>query len=353
MSEKTEQPTHKKLDDARKKGNVARSKDFSKAIMLTSFLVYLMFAAPSIYKDVAALVELTSRAAYLPFAAGLPMVLNAMEDTLMASLVPLVVMVLLVGVGAEMILTGPLFVPEKIKPNIENIDFIKKAQQMFTAKSFIEFIKSLLKVIGMSFVVYLIVEDDLGNLARLSGSSLATVVNTLVHLVLKLLVSVTLIFIAFGAPDVLLQKLLFTRENKMSKDEVFREYKESEGDPHINSHRKQLHKELASGEGRVQNASAVVVNPTHVAVALYYRKGEVPLPLVLAKGEDDDARRIVRAAREHGIPIVRNIPVARALLADGVVDDFIPDWLIEPVAELLRTVAELAEQGPVDQAEMD
>lgn len=353
MSEKTEEPTDKKIRDARKKGNVARSKDFSKALMLTSFLIYLLFATPTLYKSTTALMDLASRAAYLPFESGFSMLVNAMVDMLIESIVPLTIMVLLVGIGSEVILSGILFVPEKIKPNIENIDFIKRAQQMFTAKSLIEFLKSTLKVVGMTIVVYWIIKADLADLVRLPTSSMLVVINTLIYLLLKLLVSVTLIFIAFGGPDVLLQKLLFTRENKMSKDEVMREYKESEGDPHINSKRKQLHQEIAAGDDSVANASAVVVNPTHVAVALYYQKGEVPLPVVLAKGEDESARHIVRIAREHGIPIVRNIPVARALLADGAVDEYIPDWLIEPVAELLRTVAELSELGVVDQAEMD
>jgi type III secretion protein U len=246
-----------------------------------------------------------------------------------------------------------LIAPEKVKINFENIDFVSRAKQMFSAKSLIEFLKSVFKVVLMTSVTCFIVLNNLGDLSLLAGTSAQTLLNALAYTLMQLLVATTLVFILFGAPDLLLQKFLFLRENRMSKDEVFREYKQSEGDPHIKHQRKRFHMELSSSGQKTQNASAVVVNPTHVAVALYYQKVETPLPVVLAKGEGDEARDIVQAARESGIPIVRNIPVARALLADAEVDQFIPHWLIEPVAELLRTVAELAAQGPVDEAEMD
>jgi type III secretion protein U len=129
----------------------------------------------------------------------------------------------------------------------------------------------------------------------------------------------------------------------MSKDDVKREYKESEGDPLIKSKRKALHQEMVmSGETQaVRKASVVVTNPTHIAVALRYESGETPLPVVVAKGENLVARRMVEIAREEGIPVMENVPLARELFETVGVDRYIPADLIEPVAEVLRWVRQL------------
>ena len=129
----------------------------------------------------------------------------------------------------------------------------------------------------------------------------------------------------------------------MSKDEVKREYKEMEGDPHIKSKRKQLHHQLVMGgiEQQVKKATVVVTNPTHVAVALYYEPGKTPLPVIKAKGENLIAQRIKEIARREGIPIMENVPLARGLLAQGEVDQYIPSELIGAVAEVLRWVQSL------------
>jgi len=356
MSEKTEPPTDHKLRELRDKGNVPRSKDFTKAAMLVAFLIYLMFAGPILWGHMVGFFLLTARIAYTPFDSALAALLNAMFDELVGTFVLLTIMVLLIGIMVEVGQTGGLIIAaDKVKINFENLDFVKKAQQIFSKKNLIEFFKSIFKVALMTIVLWYIVNSNLGNMASLPWASSLTLLSVLIHTLWQLLAATTFVFILFGVPDLLLQRALFMSENKMSKEDIFREYKQSEGDPHIKHQRKHLHQEISAGDGGGggHDASAVVVNPTHVAVALYYNKEETPLPLVIAKGEDEEAREIVRTAREKGTPIVRNIPLARALLAESEVDEYIPRWLIEPVAELLRTVAELAEQGPVDEADMD
>jgi len=130
----------------------------------------------------------------------------------------------------------------------------------------------------------------------------------------------------------------------MSKEEVKQEYKEMEGDPHIKHKRKHLHQEMVmhGATGQARKASVVVTNPTHLAVALYYEPDETPLPLVLAKGEGTLAEAMMQAAREAGVPVMQNIPLARALMAQAQPDQYIPSELIEPVAEVLRLVRKLA-----------
>ncbi len=129
----------------------------------------------------------------------------------------------------------------------------------------------------------------------------------------------------------------------MTKDEVKNEYKEMEGDPAIKGKRKQLHQELLSESvvNSVKKASVVVTNPTRIAIALEYREGETPLPIVRAKGENLLAKRIIEIAKQEGIPIMENVPLARALHEQVRIDEYIPSDLIDAVAEVLRWVAKL------------
>ena len=132
----------------------------------------------------------------------------------------------------------------------------------------------------------------------------------------------------------------------MTKDEVKREYKEMEGDPHIKGKRKQLHQEMLAQNtlSNVRKAKVIVTNPTHFAVALDYEKDRTPLPVILAKGEGLMARRMVEIAREEGIPVMQNVPLARSLFAEGTENAYIPKELIGPVAEVLRWVQSLQER---------
>jgi type III secretion protein U len=129
----------------------------------------------------------------------------------------------------------------------------------------------------------------------------------------------------------------------MSKDEVKREYKEMEGDPHVKHHRKSVHREIMMEAGRqaVRRSSAVVTNPVHFAVALHYEDGVTPLPVVVAKGEGAMAYAIADEARDAGVPVVENVPLARALMADAELDDYVPAHLLDGVIEVLRAVREI------------
>ena len=150
-------------------------------------------------------------------------------------------------------------------------------------------------------------------------------------------------FAVVAAVDYLYQRYKWTNDHKMSIDEVKREYKESEGDPMIKSQRKQLHREMINQNtvSNVRKAKVLVTNPTHYAVALDYDKDKTPLPVILAKGEGWLAQRMIAAAKEEGIPIMRNVPLAQALYREGTENAYIPRDLIGPVAEVLRWVESL------------
>jgi type III secretion protein U len=145
--------------------------------------------------------------------------------------------------------------------------------------------------------------------------------------------------------DFIWQRMQYRKQLMMSKDEVKQEYKQMEGDPHIKHHRRHLHQELLQSGAveKSRTASVLVTNPTHLAIALHYDKDETPLPVVLAMGEGALAERMIAAAREAGVPVLQNIPLAHALFDTAHVDQYIPSDLIEPVAQVLRLVRDLAQ----------
>lgn len=170
-------------------------------------------------------------------------------------------------------------------------------------------------------------------------SSIDGVVTARVHVVL----ATAFVFTVIAGFDWLIQRKLFARQQMMTKDEVKREHKESDGAPEIKGERRKLHREIVQGGGGgKRKPSLVVTNPTHLAVALLYEHGETPLPLVLSKGAGLHAQAIVRDARAEGIPIIQHIPLARALVAQVEVDEPVPEHLFELVIDVLKAVKEVA-----------
>ncbi len=344
-SEKTEPASEKKLKDERKKGNIPSSKDFSKATVFVAFILYLASSGRTLFDHAVALTQWAGDHATEPFRDTLGVLVEMAMEEFFAALLPFVLIIFLVGTLSEFLQHGPVFAPDKITPKPENVfGIIKKIQQWFALRNLVELFKSILKVVLLSCALWWLVWDNLGAILLSPGGGALNVINITGKLIMALFIMSAIIFAIFAAMDLLLQRLLFMREQKMSKDDVHREHKESEGDPHFKQHRKHLYKEIVGGASKqaVKSSTAVVTNPTHFAVALRYVPGETPLPIVMAKGAGEFAAVIVIEARDNQIPIVQNIPLARALMADADVDDYVPDHLIEAVAEVLRAILEAA-----------
>jgi type III secretion protein U len=340
MSEKTEAPTHKKLADARKKGDVAHSKDASKALLVCGLLGYLIVYGRSITDELIAMVDWAGVNAYAPYRSILPAFLEMFADKLIAILGPFLLIVILLATLGEVLHIGIIFAPEKIKPSFKKLDVVSNVKNIFSAKNALEAVKSVIKVVVLTWVLTIIIRDNIGTLMLLPASGMQALSAAFGTLLRFILIATVITFIIVGIADIFLQHILFNKEQKMTKDEVKREYKESEGDPHIKHHRKHLHQEIVDGPShqRVKRASAVVVNPVHFAVALGYERSEDEVPLVLAKGAGKHARHIVAVARSAGIPIVQNVTLARILMSDAELDDYVPDHLVDAVIETLKAV---------------
>ncbi len=344
MSEKTEQPTAKKLREARDRGEVAKSKDFTQTLLIVALFGYVIAGGESLVASLANFLVMPFGLMNAEFRVASDILLSQMFREAFDVLWPFLLIVIVIGIFAETIQTGILFAFEALKPSAKKLNMIENAKNMFSKKSLVEFIKNILKVVILSFVVYLLVMDALPLLMHVPYRGMAEL-GTLVGELLKvMIINVGLAYLVLALADLGWQRYQHNTQQMMSKDEVKQEYKTMEGDPHIKGQRKHLHQEmLAQGAvERSRTATVLVTNPTHLAIALVYDDDTTPLPMVVGKGEGALAQRMIDAAREAGVPVMQNIPLAHALFEQSQVDQYIPTDLIEPVAAILRLVRSIA-----------
>lgn len=345
MSEKNEPPTPKKLRDARKKGQVAKSQDVGTAALTIASFVTIGIMWPSMVEQAKELILLPVQYYHKPFAQGSMELLLAIGRKVLLMSMPILMVVMVVGLAAGFGQIGFMLTFEPLKPELKKLNPMDKAKQIFSMKSLVELLKSTIKVGVIGIIIYYVTKASLDPLTRLPYGGEESVLTALQPMIKALTMNVVMAYIIIAAADFFFQKYQHIKQLKMSKDEVKREYKESEGNPEIKGKRKQLAQEAAQSDtmGRTRKASVVVTNPTHLAIAIYYDENDDKMPRVLAKGEDHIARRMVEVAREEGIPVMQHIPLARALYENVDIDRFVPSDLIEPMAEVLRWVQEWKE----------
>ena len=350
--EKTEQPTDHRLRKAREEGQVCKSKDLTQTLLLGALFGYTFLAAGDIVKLFAELMIAPSKVYGLSFRAAVSMMVSQTIDSLMRLLLPYMLIVVVVGLMAELMQTGVLFAFKALEPKADKLNPVTNLQQMFSMKNLVEFLKSNLKVIFLSVLVAIVIRDSMDSMIKIPAAGIDAVGLAMIDMMVVL---IAYTFIAYGtiaAFDFAYQRHSYIKGLMMSMEEIKQEYKQLEGDPHVKSHRRQLAQEIAMGEmeERTRKSSAVITNPTHLAIAIYYEEGLTPLPIVLGKGQDAVAHRMVSVAREAAIPVMQNIPLARALMATAEIDQYIPSELIEPVAEVLGALRRMAAQRPEGEA---
>jgi type III secretion protein U len=344
-SEKTEQPTAHRLREARKDGQVAKSKDFTQVLMLGALFGYTLAASDDIVREFVALMTAPAKVHGLEFHAALAIVMSQAVHSVVWLFVPYLLIVIVGGILAEASQTGVLFAFKMLVPKGDKLNPVTNLKQIFSMKNIVEFVKSLFKVVLLSLIVAMVIRDALDALVKVPAAGIAAVGQALYELLKTLTIQTFVAYLAIALADFAWQRHSYIKGLMMSMEEIKQEHKQLEGDPHVKGHRKELAKEIAMGEGvkKSAKASVVVTNPTHLAIALFYEEQETALPVVLAKGEGAIAAAMVRVAREAGVPVMQNIPLARALMATAQIDQYIPSELIEPVAEVLRAIRRLAE----------
>ncbi len=338
--EKTELPTPKKVRDARQKGQVAKSQEVVTAVSLMAVIGYLWAAWGIITAKLIAMLDIAGQ-----LVTGSPQTLDdaiyitAWETVIV--MLPVVGITIFAAIAANYMQIGSVFALEGIMPKLDKISPGAGFKRIFSMKQVIELLKSVLKIVFLSTLLYLVVRDAIGPLVYSVECGMSCVSTLSGSLMGQTLAYTAVAFIVVALADFAYQRHAYTKSLMMTKDEVKREYKESEGDPHIKGKRKQLAQELVMSEGgkAARKGTAVVVNPTHLAIVLKYDPDTTPLPIVTAKGRNLQAHFLRTQAEEAGVPVFRNVPLARALYADTSVDEYIPDELFDAVAEVLAWVS--------------
>jgi type III secretion protein U len=342
---KTEQPTPKKLRDLRLKGDIPVSQDLVSALSMLVVSVTLAMAGKSFIQNMTGLINqalnMDWRAMRDPDA-----ILHATKIMFVEGIafsLPLIALLIFTSIAIGLLQSRGLLVITRVMPDLKRLNPIAGLQRIFSLRTIFELFKLLSKAILLGLIVFLLTRQILGILFNARFLPIAGVLLLAGRVIGQLFWMALAAFILFAIADFSFQRWDFIRKNRMTKDEVKREYKEMEGDPHLRAKRKQLQQELSMQTmlDNVRKANVVVVNPTHIAVALYYQQDETAIPVVLAKGEGFIAEEIRRIAQEEGIPILRDILLARQLQAQVPVNHYIPDDLIEPVAAVLRWVRDI------------
>ncbi len=347
MSEKTEQPTPTKLRKAREEGQVAHSKDLTQTVLMAALLGYMLMDASAIAQRLSDMMVMPVHLMTMEFEAAFNVLAMEMARAFAALVLPFVLIILVFGLVVEMGQTGMLFAFKALKPSGKKLNVVQNVQNMFGKKGWMEFLKSNVKVVVLSAVVFWTLRSELPTLLTLPQGDIGGVGVALLMLLKAMFMQVGLVYAVIAVADFVWQRHHYRKQQMMSIDEVRREYKEQEGDPHIKHERRHLHQQMLQEEAvrGAGSASVLITNPIHLAMAIRYRPGLDPLPVLLGKGEGALAARMVRAAKAAGVPVLENVPLAWELMRRGRVDDYIPPDLIVPVAEVLRIVR-ASQAGP-------
>jgi flagellar biosynthetic protein FlhB len=342
---KTEEATPRKLAEARLKGDVAKSPDVAAALSLMGAAAVILMSGGFFATSMAEQL--------LPFIAVPHTMLGGLETgagveigtTALWAAAPFLGVVMLAtligGVGGNVAQSGLIFTVEKLKPDWSKVNPLAGFKRIFGPDGLVQFIKTFIKLLAVGFICWLVLKPHLRELENMAAMPPAMILPVARDLAMALLTA-TIVFLAFTAgADFLWQKFRFAERMKMTKEELKEDYKQSEGDPHVKAKLRQIRAQR-SRQRMMQNvpkATVIITNPTHYSVALRYEPGDGdPAPICVAKGVDALALRIREVAREHNVPIVENVPLARALYAAVDIDETIPREHFEAAAKVIGFV---------------
>lgn len=343
--ERTEQPTPKRQEDARKKGQIARSRELNTmAVMLVSAMAMVMLGQ-KLMTDLGELVKrhlIISRADIFDVNSMLRLFADAILDGLWL-LTPIFLLLMVVAILAPLSIGGWSFSFEAIQPKMSKLNPIKGLGRLFSAKSLVELLKAMAKFVLVTAVAIGVIWLEMSDFVRLGSESLEPGLAHAGELLTTAFLYVSVALVLIAAVDVPFQIWDHNKQMRMTRQEVRDEMKDTEGKPEVRSRIRQLQREVSQRRmmEAVPKADVVVTNPTHFAVALKYDPKRMRAPVVLAKGADLVALNIRRIAEENGVARVEAPPLARALYHSTEIGQAIPQGLYLAVAQLLAYVFQL------------
>jgi flagellar biosynthesis protein FlhB len=342
--ERTEEATSRRRDDAREKGQVARSTEIVSVGILVACLIYFYFGASGLLKNIMELmttgfqtagqVDLTPDSFHS--------LINNYIFKGFIILFPIMLTVLVAAILGNVLQIGFMFSTESVTPKFSKVDPIKGFQRLFSIRSVVELIKSIFKICIISMVAYYVVKGELDNMIPLMEQNVWGMMNYLGRVCFRIILATTVVLVVLAILDYIYQRWEYEKSLKMTKQEIKDEYKNTEGDPLIKSRIRRLQREIAKKRmmAAVPKADVIITNPTHLAVAIQYDHENMMAPKVIAKGANIIAEKIREIARENDILIVEDKPLAQVLYKMVDVDQFIPEDLYRAVAEVLAFVYE-------------
>ena len=344
--EKTEKATPKKLEEARKKGQIARSMDLNGAVVLMASLLALSAFGPGmLHRMEEAMVVVLDLAASpeIVESKGIGRLFAEIGMHVGLAAAPIALVCVLTGVAINVVQVGIKPMPGGIKPDPKKLNPITGAKNIFGPNMIAETIKSVAKVSAVGGIVALAVLPRLQEYGALLGMPPAELLPHLAKEVLSIAQRAAFAYLVIAAADTVYQRWRFAKQNRMDKQEVKDEHKQQELPPEVKNNQRRRGMELSRARmmDAVPTADVIVTNPTHFSVALRY-DSDKPAPVVVAKGQDILALRIRELAKERGVAVVPDPPLARALYASVEVDRMIPEELFQAVAQLLAYVYRVA-----------
>lgn len=343
--DRTEQATPRRLQEARRKGQVARSTDLTGALCLLAMVALLYAIKDQFFLDLQRyMTRYFSEAAHLQAAEKSPVaILNDASLFSLKLLAPFFGVAILVVIASNLFQVGFLFSTEALKPKGVSLNPVSGLQRMFSSRSLVELVKSVLKFVVIGGITYYLIKSNLGDLLLVFNRSPAGIYQAIIGFILTVAWWGALAYLALSLLDYMYQRYDYNKSLKMSKQEVKEEYRQTEGNPHVKARQREMRRSISMNKiiSEVPQATVVVTNPTHLAVALSYRQGEMSAPRVVAKGAGRMAQRIKEIARENGVPVLENKEVARFLYQNVDIDQEIPMEVYQAVAQILALVYRL------------
>lgn len=340
---RTEEPSEYKLRKAREEGRVAKSQEINGSLVMLFTVACLLIIGGWLFNNIITVIRFYfDRCATMELTD--PAVFSVFLEYLVRCFLPIAIVAIIAAIAGNVIQTkGFIFSVKPIQPNFSKIlpkfgEYFKRT--IFSGQGLFNIFKSLFKVAVVFVSAYIVIKNEMPKLLSMENVGLWTGMLYLAKLVAKLLIIAAIIFLGVSIPDYFVQRHEFMEQMKMSKQEVKEEYKELEGDPYTKSKLRQYMREMMSQNvyENVAKADVVITNPTHYAVAVLYDRETMQGPTVMAKGVDSLALRIKEIARENGVEIVENKPLARALYAQVEIGDIIPREFWEALSIILQRI---------------
>lgn len=348
--EKTEEATQARRDEFRKRGQIANTKELGSGLILLTAFVVIYLAGQFFLREIFELFEL-SYGSNLSAAAreeSFKSVLIVALKKFVFLFFPLGLIAMVIGVMSSFFQIGILNVENALEPDLNKINPMSGLQRLFSLKALVEGLKSLVKISMVIYLIYYILSKDIVSIANLMDFSAREMLEFIGQKTSQLIGVVAMLMIVIAAADYFYQRWDLEKQMMMTKQEVREEIKSREGDPLIKSRVRRIQRDIANRRmmQEVPKADVIITNPTHIAVALKYSEN-LPAPQLIAKGGDLMAEKIKAIAREHGVPIVENKPLARAIFKTLEIGQVIPRELFVAVAEVLSYVYKLKKKAAV------